>query len=179
MPDPAWRRPWCAAAVSWSLVSAPRRRRRRHAHRRSRQSRAGGWVYRAGSGRRRLYRLLTRFGKLNRPGALFAGIDLEEAGAVVAARQAIADAADREFLVAGAHIGLPHPFAAAIVIDRVEIIVSRHKIALEHRFARPCRQVPPAFRRPALPILVADGDADAARRIVAQPEIGRGGFDGQ
>ena len=138
-------------------------------------ARAGGWrrAQRIAGRQRLLRRLLARFGELHGPGALLAGIDLEKAGAVVAARQAIADAADRELLVAGAHVGLSHPFAAAIVVDGVDIIITRDEIALEHGLAGARRQVPPAFRGPAVGILVADGDADAARRVVAQPEIGR------
>ena len=82
-----------------------------------------------------LRRLLAGFGELHRPGRLLAGIDLEKAGAVVAARQAIADAADGELLVARAHEGLPHPFAAAIIVDRVDVVITRDEIALEHGFA--------------------------------------------
>ena len=39
--------------------------------------------------------MLARFGELYRPGALLAGIDFEESGAVVAAGEAIADAHNR------------------------------------------------------------------------------------
>src|ERR1700733_9860657 len=160
-------------ALSWSFISARRRRhdarrglRRRGRRGRGRPDRGSG---RRGSahGRRFLYGLLARFGQLHGPGALFAGIDLEKAGAVVTAGQAIADAADRKFLVAGAHIGFAHPFAAAIIIDGVDIIITGDKAAFEHRLATACRQVPPAFRGPALPVLVADGDTDPARRVVA------------
>src|ERR1700727_2089429 len=107
-----WPRLWSAAAASWSLVS-----RRR---------------CRAGAGRRRvlliarrqrlLRRLLGGLGELHGPSALLAGIDLEEASAVIAVGQAIADTPDGEFPVAGAHIGPSRPFAAAIVVDGIDII---------------------------------------------------------
>ena len=75
------------------------------------------------------------FGELHGPGALLAGIHLEKAGAVEAAGQAVANAADGELLVAGAHVGLSHPFAAAIVVDGVHIVITRDKITLEHGLA--------------------------------------------
>jgi hypothetical protein len=121
-----------------------------------------------------LRRLLARFGELDGPGALLAGIHLEKAGTVKAAHEAIADAADREFLVAGTHKGLSHPFAAAIVVDGVDIIIPRDQVTLEQGLATAGRQIPPAFRGPAFGVLVADGDADAARSIIAQAEIGCG-----
>ena len=62
--------------------------------------------------------------------ALLAGVDLEEAGAVEAARQAILGALDGEFLVARAHEGLAGPFAAAVVVDRVDVIEARDQGAL-------------------------------------------------
>jgi hypothetical protein len=120
-----------------------------------------------------LLRLFTRFRQLHGPGPLLAGIDFEKSGAVIAARQTVADAADREFLVAGAHKGLTHPFAAAIVIDRVDIIITGDEIAFQYGFAASCRQVPPALGGPAIGILVADGDTDPARRVVAKTEIRR------
>src|ERR1700689_5611049 len=112
MQGPAWPRLWSAAAASWSLVS--RRRCRAGAGRRRVLLIAG---------RQRLLRgLLGGFGELHGPGALLAGIDLEEAGAVIAVGQTVADAADGEFPVAGAHIGPSRPFAAAIVVAGVNII---------------------------------------------------------
>ena len=113
-------------------------------------------------------------GELHRPGALLAGVDLEEAGAVEAARQAILDAADGELLVARAHEGLARPFAAAVVVDRVDVIEARDQGALEQRLAAARRQVPPAFGGPAaVGVLVADRDADAAAGVVAQTEVGQ------
>src|SRR5208282_2126075 len=133
-----------------------------------------GLFERTASRQRVLRRLLARFGELDGPRGLFAGIHLEEAGAVIAAGETITDAADREFPVAGAHKGLPHPFAAMIVVDGVDIIITRDEIALEHGFAAARRQIPPAFRGPAVGVLVADGDADPAPGIIAKAEIGRG-----
>ena len=66
--------------------------------------------------------LFAGFGQLHGPGALLAGVDLEEAGAVEAARQAILGALDGEFLVARAHEGLSRPLAAAVVIERVDVV---------------------------------------------------------
>jgi len=51
-------------------------------------------------------RLFVRFGQLHGPGALLAGVDLEEAGTVETARQAILGALDGEFLVTRTHEGL-------------------------------------------------------------------------
>ena len=112
-------------------------------------------------------------GELHRPGALLAGVDLEEAGAVEAARQAILGALDGEFLVARAHEGLARPFAAAVVVDRVDVIEARDQRSLEHGLAGARRQIPPAFGDPAaVGVLVADRDADPAAGVVAQMEIG-------
>src|SRR5207248_9132895 len=69
-----------------------------------------------------LRRLLVGVRQLHRPCPLLTRIDLEEAGAVKAARQAIFSALDRELLVARAHEGLPRPLAAAVVIERVDVI---------------------------------------------------------
>ena len=113
------------------------------------------------------------FGQLHGPGALLAGIDLEEAGAVETARQAILGALDGEFLVARAHECLSRPFAAAVVIERVDIIKPRDKRAAQQGFAASRGHVPPAFGGPALGILVAERDADPARGIVAETEVRR------
>ena len=165
-PDRAWRRSWRGADVSWLGASGRRRRQRR---RRARGVRSG-----ARGGQRPVGRLLGGVGQLHRPGALLAGVDLEEAGAVIAARQAVLGAADGEFLLARAHEGLAGPFAAAVVVDRVDVIVTRDQCAAQQRFARARRNVPPAFGGPALVVLVADRDADPAAGVVAQPEIGFG-----
>src|SRR5258707_15498573 len=111
MPDQESRRSWCGAAVSFRLLGC-------------------GW--KAG-GRPRLRQLLLprlvgRFGELHGPGALLRGIDLEEAGAVISAREAVLDVLDGEFLVAGAHEGLARPFAAAVVVDRIDIVVTRDEL---------------------------------------------------
>src|SRR5215472_7498201 len=163
----ALRRSCCGAAASWLLRSGRRRGRCAWAGRRG--GRNGGIA-----GRRHfwLLRLLGGLGELHGPGALLAGIDLEEAGAVIAVGEAIADAADRELAVARAHVEMSGTFAASIVVDGIDIIKTCDEVALEHGLAGARRQVPPAFGGPAVGIFVADRDADPARRVVAQPEVG-------
>ena len=121
----------------------------------------------------RAARLLVGFGQLHGPGALLAGIDLEEAGAVKAARQAILGALDGEFLVARAHEGLSRPFAAAVVVERVDIIEACDQRAAQQGLAAARGHVPPALGGPALGILVAERDADAAGGVVAETEVRR------
>src|SRR6185312_6561422 len=130
------------------------------------------WRQRIPRLQRTLRGLLARFGELHGPGALLAGIDFEEAGAVEAAGEAIADALDGEFLVARAHESVSGPFAAAVVVDGVEIVVAGNQTTLEQAFAGPRRNIPPALGGPALAFLVAHGDADAAAGVVADAEIG-------
>ena len=77
-----------------------------------------------------LWRLFTGFCQLDGPGPLLAGIDFEKASAVITACQTIGDAANGELLVARAHKGLPHPLPAVLVIDRVDVVISRDEIAL-------------------------------------------------
>src|SRR6185437_4035605 len=108
------------------------------------------------------------------PGALFAGVDLEITGAVVTARQTVADAAYGKLLFARTHEGVAGPFAAAVVVDRVDVIIARDQRAAQQSFASARRHVPPAFGGPALGILVAERDADPAAGIVAEPEVGPG-----
>ena len=145
----------------------------------------GAWIALVPRGRRRatagqrharlqrlLRRLVGRFGELHRPGRLLAGVDLEEAGAVIAARQAILGAADGEFLLARAHERAAGPFAAAVVVDRVDVVVARDQRPAQNRLAGARGQVPPAFGGPLLGVLVADRDADPAAGVVAEPEIG-------
>src|SRR5437879_494538 len=69
--------------------------------------------------------LIGRFGKLHGPGWLIAGIDLKEARAVIAARKAVLGPADGKLLFPRAHEGLARPFAAAVVIDCIDVIESR------------------------------------------------------
>src|SRR4051812_18158495 len=144
----------------------------------------GGW---AAGDRRRLHqrhagleRLLRRrfggFGELHRPGRLLGCVDLEEAGAVIAAREAIFGAADREFLVARAHESLSGPLAPAVVVYRIDVIESCHQGTAQQGFATARRQVPPAFGGPAVVLLVAERDADAARGVVAEAEVRGGGL---
>jgi hypothetical protein len=117
--------------------------------------------------------LFVGFGQLHGPGSLFAGVDLEEAGAVEAARQAILGALDGEFLVTRTHEGLSRPFAAAVIVERVDIIEPCDKRSAQQRLATARGHVPPALGGPALGVLVAQRDADPARSVVAEPEIRR------
>src|SRR4051794_2053145 len=158
MPDQEWRRSWCGAAVSFGLL---------------RQSRDRGWR----DARRELRGLVTRFGELHCPGALLGSVDLEEAGAVITAREAVLDALDGEFLVARTHEGLARPFAAAVVVDRIHIVETRDELTFHQSFAFSWRQVPPALSGPAFGVLVADRDADPAAGVVAEIEVRRGRFD--
>src|SRR5690349_18692870 len=115
MRDRAWRRSWCDAAAASVLAFG-------RCGSDCRSARCGGRSLRRWARlclRGRLGRKLRRLGELHRPGRLLAGIDLEETGAVIAARQAVGVAVDGELLVARAHEGLPGPFAAVIVVDRV------------------------------------------------------------
>src|SRR5215470_28663 len=120
------------------------------------------------------WRLVCRFGELDGPGRLVAGIDFEEAGAVVAARQAIVGAADGEFLFPRAHEGLTRPFAAAVVVDRVDVIEAGDERAPQYGLATAGGNVPPTFRGPAVVLLVADGDPDPIAGVVAEAEVGLG-----
>ena len=106
-----------------------------------------------------LWRLFTGFCQLDGPSPLLAGIDFEKASAVITACQTIGDAANSELLVACAHKGLPHPLPAVLVIDSVDIVISRDEIALEYVFAGARRQIPPTFRGPAAGVLIANRDA--------------------
>src|SRR5262249_35027472 len=117
--------------------------------------------------------LLAGLGELDRPGALLAGIDFEEAGTIVAAGETIADAADGELLVARAHEGRSHPFAAAVIVDGVDIVEAGDEVTLEHGLTTAGRQVPPAFGGPTVGVLIADRNADPASGVVAKREIGR------
>src|ERR1700730_8503167 len=100
-------------------------------------------------------------------------MDLEEAGLVVAAREAVLDAANGELLVARAHERLARPFAAAVVVDRVDVIEPGDQRAFEQGVAAARRQVPPALGGPALGVLVAKRNPDPASGVVAQAEVGR------
>jgi hypothetical protein len=112
--------------------------------------------------------------ELDGPALLLARVDLEEAAAVEAAGEAILDAPDREFAVAGAHEGAPAPFAAAVVIDREHVEETGRQRSLEQGFAAARVQVPPALGDPSLRVAIADRDADAARGHVAQAQVGAG-----
>src|SRR5258707_11268638 len=160
----ALRRSWSGAAAS--SRGAPRRERRGRGG-------AGRWSRRNGGGvrRRALRRLLVRVGELHGPGALFASVDLEKPGAVKAAGEAILRATDREFLVARAHERLSRPFAAAVIVDCIDIVEAGREFPAQQGLATAGGNVPPTLRRPAFPVLVADGHPDFARFIVAQAKI--------
>src|SRR5262245_55441490 len=162
------RRSWSGADVASVAASGRRRRRAGSAGRRRslkhRDTRLQGLHG----------RLVGRFGKLDRPRRLVAGVDLEEPGAVIAARQAIVGAADGELLLPRAHEGLTGPFAAAIVVDRVDVIEAGDERAPQHGLAAAGGDVPPALGSPAFVFLVADGDPDPIAGVVAKAEISLG-----
>src|SRR4029079_2990496 len=105
--------------------------------------------------------------------SLFACVDLEEPGAVVAACQTILGTLDGEFLVARTHEGLSRPFAAAVIVERIDVIVTCDKRSAQQRLATARRHVPPAFGGPSFGVLVAERNADPAGSVIAEPEIGR------
>jgi len=128
-------------------VGATRRQRdrRRWQRKRARSTRRCA-AYPDARRRRFLHRLFARFRQLQGPGPLPPGINFEKPGAVIAAGQAVADAADGELLVANAHNGLSHPFAAAIVVDGVDIITtSPRRIPC----TKPNRRTPPRVNEEA------------------------------
>src|SRR6266851_7017720 len=160
------RRSWSGADVASVAASRRWRRRGRPADRRRplqhRDARLQG-LHR---------RLVGGLGELDGPRRLVAGVDLEETGAVVAARKTIVGAADGELLLPRAHEGLARPFAAAVVIDRVDVIEPGDQRAAQHGLAAAGGDVPPALGGPALVLLVADRDPDPVAGIVAEAEIG-------
>src|SRR5690606_7295541 len=85
------------------------------------------------------------------------------------------DALNGKFLVAGAEKRLAGPFAALIVVLRVEIIIARDQRAAHQRLAGPGRKIPPAFRGPVIAVLVAERDPDPAISAIADAEIGKRG----
>src|SRR5687767_1302451 len=99
----AWRRSWYGAGVSswWRSRCAGR-------------SLGARW-HRQRPGRA-LRQLLARVRQLHGPRPLLTRIDLEEARAIIAPRQAVLGAANREFLLARTHEGLPRPFAAPVIV---------------------------------------------------------------
>ena len=73
--------------------------------------------------------------------------------------------------VARAHEGASAPFAAAVVVDRVDVVEARRQRPFSKGLAGAGVEVPPALRDPALRVAVAEGDADPARGHVAQAQI--------
>src|SRR5690606_30707854 len=104
--------------------------------------------------------LAVRVGELDGPASLVTRVDFEEAVAIEAAGQAVLRSPDRELALPGAHEGAPAPLAAAIVVDRVDVVEPAGELPAEKRFAAARRQVPPSFRHPALGVAVAEGHAD-------------------
>ena len=105
---------------------------------------------------------------------------LVEALATEAAFLAVLGVADREGLVLGAHVVRSRPSAATLVVDRVNVEIAARQRALEQVFAGLRRDVPPTFRRPALLVLIPQGNANTACGRIAQLEIrvSRGGDEG-
>src|SRR5262252_1716082 len=162
MPDQESRQSLCDAAASSCKTSGwGQRLQRPRAGRR--HGRLAGYALLPGC--------FAGLGQLHCPGLLLAGIDFEKAGPVEATSEAVSGAPYSEFLVARAHERLARPFAATVIIDRIDIIEARSKVAAKQRLAVTCRKVPPAFGRPTLAVLVAQRDADATFREVADTEI--------
>src|SRR5260221_5003554 len=99
----------------------------------------------AGAGRR-LYRRTARlqgrlrcqlgwFGELHGPRRLLGGVDLEKSGAIEAAREAIRRALDGELSLACAHESLARPFAAVIIVDRIDVVETRHQASAQQGLA--------------------------------------------
>src|SRR5262249_23286201 len=82
--------------------------------------------------------------------------------------------ADGELLFPRAHEGLAGPFAAAIVVDRIDVVEAGDERAAQHGLAAAGGDVPPALGGPAFVLLVTDRDPDPVAGIVAEAEIGPG-----
>src|SRR5262249_45621440 len=102
----------------------------------------------------------------------------EAAVAVIAAREAIFGSADGELLFPRAHEGLAGPFAAAIVVDSIDVVEAGNERAAQHGLAAAGGDVPPALGGPAFVLLVTDRDPDPGAGIVAEAEIGPGRLGG-
>ena len=163
--------PHCFGRRGWRQTGPARRR---PARRQTGHTAGAARADRSRNSRHALLRgLFVGFGQLHGPGSLLAGVDLEEAGAVEAARQAILGALDGEFLVARTHEGLSRPLAAAVVVEGVDVIEPCDQRSAQQRLATARGHVPPALGGPALGVLVAERDADPARGVVAEPKVGR------
>ena len=99
-------------------------------------------------------------GQLQHPVAAVLRIDLEEAGALIAAGEAVLVAEDGEGLIGGADEKVAVPGAAADVVGREDVEVARElaEVALEHRGALAGWRDPPAFGLPAVGHAVAERD---------------------
>jgi hypothetical protein len=95
-----------------------------------------GWGWRRQwRARSRAKRLFIRLGELYGPGTLFASIDFEESCPFIASREAVVDAPNGELLVLRAHEGLSRPFAAALIVERVDVVKARHQRAAQQGLA--------------------------------------------
>ena len=67
---------------------------------------------------------------------MLSGVDLEKTCAIIATRQAVVGAADRKFFLTRTHVSLAGPFATAIIVDGIDVIVTRDQCTPEQRLAR-------------------------------------------
>ena len=96
------------------------------------------------------YAPFARIGQADGPVIGLSGVDLEKSRALIAAFRAFLHPPDCERLVCRAHEVLAGPFAAAVVVDGVDVQISGSGRPLSKRFAGLRRDVPPAFGRPAV-----------------------------
>ena len=87
------------------------------------------------------------------PIRLFLGVDLEKATLFEAAAIAIVNPLDRELDVVGAHIDGAAPLAALVVIEGVDVVETGAKLVLDQKRTGLAVDIPPAFARPAVPVL--------------------------
>ncbi len=101
-------------------------------------------------------------------------INLEEAAFLESAPIAIIDPFDGKLDIVGAHGNNTTPFAAFVVVEGINIVKPGAKFILDEERAGLAVDVPPTFARPAILVLVADRNADPARRAIAKLELRRG-----
>src|SRR5262249_58342500 len=112
------RRSWSGADVA--SVAASRRRCWRGRSARSRRS-----LKHRNARLQRLHGCLVgRFGELDGPGRLGAGIDFEKAGAIIAAREAIVSTADGELLFPRKPEKLAGTISPAVDRNRIHVMVA-------------------------------------------------------
>src|SRR5262249_41609018 len=93
--------------------------------------------------------------------------------AIIAAGETVVGASDGELLFPRAHEGLTRPFATAVIIDGVDVVIARDQRAAQHGLAAARGDVPPALGGPTVVLLVADRDPDPVAGVVAEAEIGK------